>query len=355
MVDQPLLGTPGDPKGIDMATLSSSASAADLPSLFGAVPEAVITSDSDGNVVFLNRAAERLTGRSRAAALGRRLEEVLPLGSEIEGASIESPAIACLRTGMPLGPFEARLLDGPAAGRRVLDVSAAPIRDPEGAITGVILIARDVTRARQVARQLSHQATHDALTDLVNRAEFERRLTQALESAAKQGCKHAIGFLDLDGFKRVNDVGGHLAGDELLRELGVLLRGCMRARDTVARLGGDEFGILLEHCSTATAVRIAEEICKAINGHRFSCGGRTYSIGVSIGIVPVRGDRASAAQLLRSADAACYQAKRRGGNRVQLSVPKKASLAAHPNFSGGHPQSGNPQVPRVTRCVAGAL
>jgi diguanylate cyclase (GGDEF)-like protein len=238
----------------------------------------------------------------------------------------------------------------------------------------VILIARDVTHARQLARQLSHQATHDALTDLVNRAEFERRLTQALESAATQGGTHALGFLDLDGFKRINDVCGHLAGDELLRELGALLRGCMRARDTVARLGGDEFGILLEHCSPAKAVRIAEEMRKVINDHRFTCGGRTHSMGVSIGIVPVRGHSASPTQLLSAADAACYQAKRRGGNRVQLSLPKKTLSAAqrlfsaeaqtpvpvllprgayadirpaHPTLAGSDPQSGSPRAARA--------
>ena len=181
---------------------------------------------------------------------------------------------------------------------------------------------------------MSHQATHDALTGLVNRAEFERRLTHALVSAAKEGCKHALGFLDLDGFKRINDACGHLAGDKLLQELSDLLRGSMRARDTVARLGGDEFGILLEHCSPAKAVRMVEEIRKIISDHRFTCDGRTYSIGASIGIVPVRPDSASPTQLLRAADFACYQAKRRGGNRVQLSgVHKKPSLAAQRFFS----------------------
>lgn len=316
----------------------------EVQAILDALPDAVLTSDSVGNVEFLNRAAEQLSGHTRVNASGRPLGEVLPLGSDVGEMPIESLAISCLRGGAPIGPFEAILLEGRETTRRAVDVSAAPIRNPAGAVTGTILIARDVTHARQVVQQLSHQATHDALTGLVNRAEFERRLTQALASA-KAGCKHALGFLDLDGFKRINDACGHLAGDELLQELSALLRHCARARDTVARLGGDEFGILLEHCTTGKAVRIAEEVRKAINSHRFTCGERTHSLGVSIGIVPVRGGSASPAQLLSAADAACYQAKRRGGNRVQLSVYKKAASEAHGFFSGEAQISGKAPIP----------
>jgi diguanylate cyclase (GGDEF)-like protein/PAS domain S-box-containing protein len=328
-----------------MAKSISPVCSGEVQAILDALPDAVLTSDSAGNVEFLNRAAEQLSGHTRVTASGRPLGEVLPLGSDVGDMPIESLAIRCLREGASIGPFEASLLDGRVATRRVVDVSAAPIRNPAGVVTGTILIARDVTHARQMVQELSHQATHDALTGLVNRAEFERRLTQALVSAANEGCKHALGFLDLDGFKRINDACGHLAGDELLQELSALLRHCMRARDTVARLGGDEFGILLEHCSPGKAVRIAEEMRKMINAHRFTCGERTYSLGVSIGIVPVRGDSESPTQLLSAADAACYQAKRRGGNRVQLSVYKKASSAAQrflsveAQTSGGHPQS----------------
>jgi diguanylate cyclase (GGDEF)-like protein/PAS domain S-box-containing protein len=317
-----------------MAPISSPVASVELQALFGAVPDAVLTSDTAGNVEYLNRAAEQLTGHTRETVLGRPVGEVLPLGNEADGTPVESPAAACLRAEAPLGPYGARLLRGPDTVRRVVDVSAAPIRERDGPITGVILIARDVTRDRQLARQLSHQATHDALTGLVNRTEFERRLSQALVSAAEEGSRHALGFLDLDAFKRINDACGHLAGDELLRELSGLLRGVMRARDTVARLGGDEFGILLEHCSPAKAGRIAEEIRRNISDHRFSCGGKTYHIGASIGIVPVRGGGTTPAQLLRAADLACYEAKRRGGNRIQLSSVGENPSAAAPQPVG---------------------
>jgi len=296
--------------------------------MLGELPVAVLTADSEGNVEFLNPAAEALTGQCVETALGRPMSEVLSLGDVGDGTPIECPAVACLRAHTSTGPLEARVLSTPDSSPRVVEVSAGPIRDLEGRVNGAILMARDVTRARQMELRLTHQATHDALTGLVNRTEFDRRLSQALVSAAKEGSKHALGFLDLDGFKRINDTCGHLAGDKLLQELSARLRQCTRARDTVARLGGDEFGILLEHCSPGKAFRIAEEMRRVINDHRFTCRERNYSMGVSIGIVPVRGDSASPTQLLSAADAACYQAKRRGGNRVQLSVYKKAASAA---------------------------
>jgi diguanylate cyclase (GGDEF)-like protein/PAS domain S-box-containing protein len=313
-----------------MATSSSPVSSAELQALLDALPDAVLTSDSAGNTEFLNRAAERLTGHNRETVVGRPLGDVLPLGSEADGTPLESPAAVCLRGEARLGPFEARLLDGGKANGRVLDISASPVRDPGGTTTGAILMARDVTHARQVARQLAHEATHDPLTGLVNRAEFERRLARALASAAEEGAQHALGFLDLDGFKRINDACGHLAGDDLLRQLSDILRRRMRGRDTVARLGGDEFGILLEHCTPARAARIAEHVRRAISDHRFTCRSETYSVGASIGIVPVQSHSACAADVLRAADGACYLAKRQGGNRVQLRTDIQSEAIKQP-------------------------
>lgn len=287
--------------------------------MLGALPVAVLTSDTAGAVAFLNPAAESLTGHCRESAVGRPMNEVLPLRDEAGGMSLESPAATCLRANASIGPFEARLVDSAGSPGRVVEVSAAPIRAPEGPAIGVILMARDITQALQTARRLSHQATHDALTGLVNRTEFERRLMQALESATKQGSRHAIGFVDLDGFKRINDACGHYAGDELLRELSALLRQGMRGRDTLARLGGDEFGLLLEHCSPAKAVRLVDEIRRTVTEHSFTCRGKTFNISLSVGIVPIQNGNSSTTQLLCAADAACYQAKRQGGNRVQLS------------------------------------
>jgi PAS domain S-box-containing protein len=200
-----------------MQAASTPISSGELKGLLDALPEAVFTTDGKGNVEYLNPAAKWLIHRKCKTAVGRPLGDVLPLGREADGTRLESPVTVCLRVHTSVGPFEARLLEASEADRRVLNISAAPVRDVGGTTTGAILIARDVTCARQMARRLRHEATHDPLTGLVNRAEFERRLARALTSTAEVGAHHAVGFLDLDRFKPINDACGHLAGDELLR------------------------------------------------------------------------------------------------------------------------------------------
>jgi diguanylate cyclase (GGDEF)-like protein/PAS domain S-box-containing protein len=288
----------------------------ELQALLGALPDAVLITGRGGRIEFLNRAAEELTRRRQEDAEGRPLAEILPLGNEVDASPMDSPAAACLRQRVSVGPLLARVLNGRGPSHRVVEVSAGPILDSAVAV-GAILVVRDVTRARLEARQLAHRATHDALTGLVNRAEFQRRLRRAFAGSADGRMEHVLGFLDLDGFKAINDACGHLSGDELLRQFSAILRSRMRSRDTVARLGGDEFGILLEHCTPARGARIANEIRKAISRHTFVCNGKTHRVGVSVGIVPLQSER-SPREALRAADSACYSAKRKGGNRVQL-------------------------------------
>jgi len=322
----------GSPVGLVMAVVHEVASRAPVEAVIAgtdrgiealdAIPDAILTTDGDGNVNFLNRSAEALTGLTRDSARGRPLSEVLPLMSEASGEPLASPVTACLRRGAPGNSCEAVLPARPGRDSRALDLSTTPIRGASGAVTGAAVVARDVTHARLIAQQLRHQATHDALTGLVNRREFERRLAHALASAAEEHGEHAVCFLDLDGFKRVNDACGHLAGDELLRQLSDVMRDRMRSRDTLARLGGDEFGMLLEHCRLPRAERIADEIRKAIGDYRFTLGAETYALTASIGIVPIRAGIRRPSDVFRAADAACYLAKRRGGNRTQVSAPR---------------------------------
>jgi diguanylate cyclase (GGDEF)-like protein/PAS domain S-box-containing protein len=302
-----------------MPSSSDALASADLGAVFDAVPDAILLVDANGRVDFSNPAAARLTGYSQEAARGQPVAQILPLGREEDASELDHPAAISLREGEPVGPLGARLLAGAGGPFRVVDISASPVRLPDGSITGTILIARDVTQQRRVARQLSHQATHDPLTGLVNRAEFERRVAQALAHAPSEGAQHTLGFVDLDGFKQINDACGHLAGDELLRTLSAVLRRRMRARDTVARLGGDEFGILLEHCPPAMAARIAEHAREDIERCQFSWAGKSYSVAASIGLVPLASGGRAFEEILRAADLACYRAKRAGGNRVQLS------------------------------------
>jgi diguanylate cyclase (GGDEF)-like protein len=173
-------------------------------------------------------------------------------------------------------------------------------------------------RIDEATERLSYQASHDALTGLVNRREFERRLERALLSAREEGRVHALCYLDLDQFKIVNDTCGHVAGDELLRQLTVLLQSKVRDADTLARLGGDEFGVLLDNCPLEQAEIVADLLRQTVRDFHFAWQEKPFVIGVSIGLVPINQDAGSLDAVLSCADAACYAAKDLGRNRVHL-------------------------------------
>jgi diguanylate cyclase (GGDEF)-like protein len=165
---------------------------------------------------------------------------------------------------------------------------------------------------------LTHQAQHDDLTGLINRREFEVRLERSLKSVHENGAQHVLCYLDLDQFKLVNDTCGHSAGDELLRQVSVLLANRMRDRDTLARLGGDEFGLLLENCSLADANQITNTLLKLVQDYRFIHEDKIFNIGVSIGIVVINANFENVSDIIHAADMACYSAKNAGRNQSFL-------------------------------------
>ena len=184
-------------------------------------------------------------------------------------------------------------------------------------------------RIDQATARLIYQASHDALTGLINRREFEQRLERALLSAQQQGREHVLCYMDLDQFKVINDTCGHAAGDELLRQLALLLRGNLRERDTLARLGGDEFALLLENCSIADALEVADAFRADVQRYRFKWEDRIFSVGMSVGVVAINGDSGTTASLMSAADAACYVAKGRGRNQIHLYESRDHELARH--------------------------
>jgi diguanylate cyclase (GGDEF)-like protein len=184
-------------------------------------------------------------------------------------------------------------------------------------------------RIDQATARLIYQASHDALTGLINRREFEQRLEQALVSAQQQGREHVLCYMDLDQFKVINDTCGHAAGDELLRQLTLLLKGKLRERDTLARLGGDEFALLLENCNIADALEVAEIFRSEVQRYRFNWEDRVFSIGMSVGVVAITRLSGTSASLMSAADAACYVAKGRGRNQIHLYESRDLDLARH--------------------------
>lgn len=173
-------------------------------------------------------------------------------------------------------------------------------------------------RIDQATARLVYQANHDSLTGLVNRNEFEHRLSQAIGAAQQHGRTHALCYMDLDQFKVINDTCGHAAGDELLRQVALMLKDLLRERDTLARLGGDEFALLLENCDLKDAMLVAEDCRNMVRQFRFKWENRLFNIGVSIGLVMIEQGSGSMADLLSAADAACYVAKDLGRNQVHV-------------------------------------
>ena len=192
------------------------------------------------------------------------------------------------------------------------------------ALTGMalllsLLIARTVIKHVSAKnRQLAYQASHDALTGLINRREFECRVERAIQNARAQAATHALLYLDMDQFKIINDTCGHATGDELLQQLAQLLLGSVRHRDTLSRLGGDEFGMLFENCPLDKAVEIANNLLKAIKDFNFTWGDTTFTLGISIGIVPIDRSTTDIASAMSAADSACYIAKNSGRNQIQI-------------------------------------
>lgn len=179
----------------------------------------------------------------------------------------------------------------------------------------LLIVCRDVTERKELEQQLAYQASHDTLTNLINRREFETRLRRILNSDTLSSTDHALCYLDLDNFKIINDSCGHIAGDNLLRHISTLMQGKMRSRDTLARLGGDEFAILMEHSSLEKAEKLAKKIHKVINDFEYYWRSDCFSIGVSIGIIPVK-HSLSIEKIIGFADAACYTVKKSGGNQI---------------------------------------
>ncbi len=282
------------------------------------IGDGVITTDESGTIQYLNPVAERLTGWALDEARGRGVRQVYRLEDELTSAPMENPVRDVLLRGK-----EARRHDHGMLIRRdgihvPVQDTAAPIRDRNGHVIGAVLVFHDVTVTLNLTRELTYQARHDALTGVPNRREFERRLLALLSTPRDSETSHVLCYLDLDQFKVVNDTCGHVAGDELLRQVTTLLRDQVRDSDVLARLGGDEFGILFLGCSLRKATEMAERLRGLIQEFRFSWDGKTFAIGVSIGLVVVSPEDHDLSRLLSAADTACYAAKESGRNRLHV-------------------------------------
>ncbi|MCK4705596.1 MAG: EAL domain-containing protein [Gammaproteobacteria bacterium] len=291
------------------------------------IGDAVISTDEKGNVRYLNPIAEKMIGWTTQESKGKPLRDYFHIINGLTRVPESNPIDVCLQEKHVVGLNDNTILIRKDGKEYAIEDSAAPILNHDGDAVGAVMVFYKSDMVDSENHLLSYHASHDSLTRLINRREYERRLTELLIRSKNSGEQHALCYLDLDQFKVVNDTCGHVAGDKLLRQITYLLQEKVRDVDILARLGGDEFGLLLENCTIKNAINIAEGLRKVVKEFRFVWEDKTFEISVSIGVVPITADSVSPAEILSDADAACFAAKDNGRNCIQVYEPGNIELA----------------------------
>lgn len=284
------------------------------------ITDGVITTDSEGLILSMNPVAELLTGVSEAQAENQAIDSIFRLLDAHTSAGIPCAVRACLQLGASVNDEQDYLLQSQNGQHHAVTTSVAPIKSEAQEILGAVLVFRDISHTKALSAKLNWHAHHDALTGLPNRLAFETQMKGLLEGLKNtpQQYQHHLLYLDLDQFKVINDTCGHDAGDELIRQLVLVLQQHLRKTDLLARIGGDEFGVLLVACDAEMACEIANNLRQATLDFRFAWESQSFRIAMSIGIATMTGDEARAAEILSAADAACFVAKEQGRNRVHF-------------------------------------
>ena len=285
------------------------------------IGEAVLRADIRGNITYLNRIAEKMTGWFRDEVLGRPVADVLRLVDSVSGAVVDN-AVATVLDGYKTGTPTISLISCTLARRDGVELGiesrVTVVDDQAGNLIGAVVVIRDVGAARAASIEMSRASQHDVLTDLPNRTLFNDRLQQAISLAGRQKKQLAVLFVDLDQFKRINDSLGHSMGDKLLRSVAGRLIACVRRTDTVCRMGGDEFVILLSQLEHAEDAAItARKILRAVAAPHI-IDNKSLDMNVSIGGSTYPDAGQDAESLLSQADAAMYEAKQHGRNRYEF-------------------------------------
>ena len=285
------------------------------------IGEAVLRTDIDGNVAYLNRIAENLIGWRQEKALGRPVAEVLRIVDPVNGATVRDALEIVMREDKTAGVTAHCMhciLVRPDGFKLGIEITVTPMRDQDGDASGAVVAFRDVSVARATSLEMSHLAQHDFLTDLPNRMLFNDRLQQAISLAMRQGKQLAVMFVDLDHFKKINDSLGHGVGDKLLQSVAGRLVACVRRTDTVSRMGGDEFVVLLSQVENGEDAAVsAQKILRAL-AQPHIIDNKSVDVSVSVGVSTYPSDGPDAESLMNKADTAMYEVKQRGRNNYQF-------------------------------------
>jgi diguanylate cyclase (GGDEF)-like protein/PAS domain S-box-containing protein len=276
-------------------------------------PVATLIADRDAIIEYVNPRFTELTGYAAQECVGKKTR--INASGETPQQVYEEMWATILSGDRWQGELLNRRKDGRTYWARTI---IFPILDDDSRLVNLVSLQEDISSAKALGRQLEYEASHDALTGLINRREFSRRLEHAIELARMDHSCHVLCFLDLDQFKIVNDTSGHMAGDELLQQVGRILQQHIRSGDTAARVGGDEFGLILSNCKASKAREIAGEIRDAIGEINFVWDGRIHRISASIGLTLIDDSASGSEELMKQVDTACYAAKDGGRNCIHL-------------------------------------
>ncbi len=289
------------------------------------IGDAVLTTNSDGMIEYMNNIAEQLTGWSLQEAANRPIQQIFRVLDIDTREPMHNVVEVSLTEGTAISKSMLKLVEQ-SGEERDIKCSMSPITRASGLQEGVVIVFHDETERRRMEYVIRHQATHDSLTGLINRDEFYSELSDHIHDAAYHDKQHTLCYLDLDRFKLVNDNSGHAAGDELLKQITALLNKIIRSGDILGRLGGDEFGLIMQGCPIENSGILTNKIIDAITGHRFAWEDKVFTVSVSIGLVRISADTVNATEVMKCADVACYTAKDMGRGRAYVYEDQDSEL-----------------------------
>lgn len=282
------------------------------------IADGIVTTNAYGEILNMNASAESLTGYKQADAAGLMSSECIKLIDEKDNELIQDQVQIALKEKKTIYNSNQCLLLTKSNSTVAIKSSIAPIFDVNRDIQGTVIVLHNINKERMFQLQLTHQANHDALTGLYNRFAFEEYLEQLLNDDKSKQKQHAIIYIDLDDFKIVNDTCGHAAGDELLRQLALIMPISIPSKDMLARLGGDEFGVIIRGMDADGSIQICENLLKQMREFRFAWQDKTFNIGASIGLFIFTTESQTIENIMSVADIACFTAKEHGRNRIHV-------------------------------------
>lgn len=289
------------------------------------IGDAVITTNVNGNIEYMNHVAESLTAWKLNEAKNKAVQDVFRIEDLDTGEPIHDVVKSCLYDGITIKKSILSLISR-NGNSKFIESSISPILKTSGKAEGVVIVFHDETQRQQLESTIKHQAAHDPLTNLLNRDAFDVELSDHVYDAKNNDNHHILCYLDLNRFKLINDTAGHIAGDQCLIQVTTLIESFIRNDDVLSRLGGDEFGLILKNCTQDNALKITNKISQAISEMKFSWEGCDYSLGVSIGINPLSKNTQDAADAIRKADLACYTAKDQGKSMIYIYEEEDSEL-----------------------------